>query len=564
MIDETYLKFAQKSAYSSPWTLRQRVGMLLWQFCWTFFCGWTPKPLNAWRIGWLKLFGCKVIGKPFVHQYAHIQIPWNLTLHDRACLGDGANAYTLGPIEIGREATVAQEAYLCTGTHDLADRDTPLITAAIKIGAHAFIGARAFVMPGVTIGEGAVLGAMSVATRSIPAWTICAGNPAQPIRQRREFRMRINIVQGAFLPVPALRGGAVEKVWYVLGRELARAGCDVTHISRQYTGLPDDEVRDGVRYLRVPGFDTAGGALWPKLQDLVYAFRVRRVLPVADITVTNTFWMPMLLRDSTHGATYVHVARFPRRQMRFYRHVARLQPVSSIVGDAIRSQTPSVAQLVRPLPNPLPENWLAEDEILTRARSSTVLYVGRVHPEKGLDLLIDAFTQLPEMIRSEWTLVVVGPAAVTAGGGGEEYLDYLKARAVAGKLAVDWVGAIYDSELLKAQYDRSPIFVYPSRAAQGEALPLAPVEAMARGCTPVVSSLECFRDYLRHRENGVMFPADASDPARELAEVLLDLIQRPQERQRLQLAALRTASNYTVERVARQYLNDFESLAGSA
>ena len=44
-----------------------------------------------------------------VHQRARIAIPWNLTLHDRACLGDRANAYSLGPIEIGARATVAQE-----------------------------------------------------------------------------------------------------------------------------------------------------------------------------------------------------------------------------------------------------------------------------------------------------------------------------------------------------------------------------------------------------------------------------------------------------------------------
>src|SRR5688572_8769954 len=110
--------FAQVTAYSSPWTLDQRVRMLLWESCWRLFCAWTPKPFNAWRLFWLRLFGATVNGRPFVHQRARVQIPWNLTLHHRACLGDGAVAYSLGAIEIKAHATVAQEAYLCTGTHD--------------------------------------------------------------------------------------------------------------------------------------------------------------------------------------------------------------------------------------------------------------------------------------------------------------------------------------------------------------------------------------------------------------------------------------------------------------
>jgi putative colanic acid biosynthesis acetyltransferase WcaF len=68
------------------------------------------------------LFGAKIYGTPFVHQRARIAIPWNLTLHDRACLGDRANAYTLGEIEIGPRVRAAQEVYLSTGTHDLRDR----------------------------------------------------------------------------------------------------------------------------------------------------------------------------------------------------------------------------------------------------------------------------------------------------------------------------------------------------------------------------------------------------------------------------------------------------------
>lgn len=169
----------QISPYSSPWSRTQKLRMLLWELSWMLMCRWTPKPLNAWRLIWLKLHGAKIYGRPFVHQRARVTIPWNLTLHDRACLGDGAVAYSLGEIEIMPDATVAQEAYLCTGTHDFNNSVRPLQTGKILIGRSAFIGARAFVLPGLAIGEGAIIGACSVVTKNVDAGSRVAGNPAR-------------------------------------------------------------------------------------------------------------------------------------------------------------------------------------------------------------------------------------------------------------------------------------------------------------------------------------------------------------------------------------------------
>jgi putative colanic acid biosynthesis acetyltransferase WcaF len=174
----------QKSAYESPWPGSQRLLRVLWEFCWVVFCAWTPKPLNEWRLFWLRVFDAKIHGKPFVHQRARILIPWNLTLHDRACLGDRANAYTLGEIEIGARATIAQEAYLSTGSHDFSQAGMPLVTAKITIGEDAFVGARAFILPGVTIGARSVIGACCVVTHDVPENVIAAGNPCKVLRPR--------------------------------------------------------------------------------------------------------------------------------------------------------------------------------------------------------------------------------------------------------------------------------------------------------------------------------------------------------------------------------------------
>jgi putative colanic acid biosynthesis acetyltransferase WcaF len=129
----------------------------------------------------LKIFGAHLSGMPFVHSTVRIQIPWNLTMHHRACLGEYTIAYSLGKIEVLEGATVAQETYLCTGTHDFNDPSLQLITKPITIGKNSFIGARAMILPGVSIGEQAIVGAMSAVSKDVPDHQIVAGNPAKKI-----------------------------------------------------------------------------------------------------------------------------------------------------------------------------------------------------------------------------------------------------------------------------------------------------------------------------------------------------------------------------------------------
>ncbi len=166
----------------SPWSAGERARLFLWEVCWAVFCRWTPKPLNPWRLFWLRIFGTTISGRPFVHQRARIAVPWHLSLGDRACVGDRTNLYSLGEITLERGCIVAQEAYLCTGDHDLDAPGKSLVTVPIRVGSDVFIGARAFVLPGVTIGSRAVVGAGSVVTRDVPSCARVAGNPARALQ----------------------------------------------------------------------------------------------------------------------------------------------------------------------------------------------------------------------------------------------------------------------------------------------------------------------------------------------------------------------------------------------
>jgi putative colanic acid biosynthesis acetyltransferase WcaF len=174
----------QESQFASPWSASERVLRVLWEFCWFVFCLWTPKPLNPWRLFWLRVFDARIEGAPFVHQRARITVPWKVILHDRACVGDRTSLYSLAEIEIGARATVAQEAYLSTGSHDFEKPGMPLTAAKITIDDDAFVGARVFILPGVTVGARSVIGACSVVTKNIPPDVIAAGNPCRVVRPR--------------------------------------------------------------------------------------------------------------------------------------------------------------------------------------------------------------------------------------------------------------------------------------------------------------------------------------------------------------------------------------------
>ena len=371
--------------------------------------------------------------------------------------------------------------------------------------------------------------------------------------------MRITIVQGAFLPVPPLMGGAVEKIWFALGKEFARRGHEVVHISRLCEGLPREEVIEGVRHLRVRGYDAPGSLALLKGFDLLYSLRALRVLPEADILVTNTFWLPVLVRSKRHGKLYVHAARYPKGQMRFYAHADRLQTVSHPIQEAIEREVPQLADKVRCIPNPLPN---PVPPFPPGKRQKHLLYVGRIHPEKGIALLLDAVALLPEPLLAEWKLVVVGPAESKYGGGGEAFLEELQRRAEKIRDRVTWTGAIFDPECLDAHYRAASLFLYPSLAEKGETFGLAPLEAMAQGCPALVSNLDCFRDFIVEDCNGFVFDHRSAHPARTLAAKLQELMGDPERLAHAAVLGHRRAGEFSLERVAAQYLEDFHSLTG--
>ena len=366
--------------------------------------------------------------------------------------------------------------------------------------------------------------------------------------------MKIAILHSGFLPIPPLRGGAVEKMWHHLAIEFAARGHEVTQVSRLCDGLPVAETRDGVAHRRAPGFDRPKSTLQTMWRDWRWIWRARKLVPAADVIVTNSFFAPVLL-PSGRGAIYVDVQRMPKGQIGFYRRATRLRANSSAVARAILAEAPAMAERLRVIPNPLP--FVPDRPVNWAAKTRTVLFVGRMHPEKGIELLLEAWTLGRTAGRfADWKLELVGPAAVDGGGGGEAWVRELQGRFAAPDVV--WYPPIYDTAELGRVYERAAVFVYPSLAEKGETFGLAALEAMAWGAVPVVSDLACFRDFIVTGQNGWSFDHRGANAAQALGAA----IERAMtvEPRVVGERAAHVRESHSSASIAEQFLTDFAQL----
>lgn len=170
-----------KSSFSTS----NKIARIVWSGVYLLLFRWTPDFfLNNYRLFILKLFGAKIGYGSIVYPTAKIWAPWNLEIGEYTCIGPNTDIYSMDKISIGSHVTVSQNAVICSGTHDINSHSMKLITKPIIINNYSWICAYAKILPGVSIGEGCVVGLDSVVCKSTDSWHVYAGNPAAKIKAR--------------------------------------------------------------------------------------------------------------------------------------------------------------------------------------------------------------------------------------------------------------------------------------------------------------------------------------------------------------------------------------------
>jgi len=169
-----------------PWTLGHKLRRGLWMLVWGLFGRPGPRAFSPWRVALLRLFGARIGRHTLICGGVKVLMPWNLEIGEFTAIGEGVEIYNFGEVRIGRNSCISQRVWLCTGTHDYNAPDFPLIWRDIRIGDRVWLAAEAFVAPGITVGDGAVVGARSVVTRDLEGWSVFAGNPCTLIKARRQ------------------------------------------------------------------------------------------------------------------------------------------------------------------------------------------------------------------------------------------------------------------------------------------------------------------------------------------------------------------------------------------
>ena len=174
-----------KQNYFDSISYKTKLLRLLWVVTWNLFVRWMPYFIgNNWRVLLLNLFGLKHNGHFRIYPTANVWAPWNVEMESGVAIDDHVNLYSVAKIAIGAKVAISRETFICTASHDITYPNRPLVTAPINICDGVWIGARAIILPGITIGEGAVVAAGSVVTKDVEPWNVVGGNPAKFIKKR--------------------------------------------------------------------------------------------------------------------------------------------------------------------------------------------------------------------------------------------------------------------------------------------------------------------------------------------------------------------------------------------
>ena len=358
----------------------------------------------------------------------------------------------------------------------------------------------------------------------------------------------INIITSPFGCIPPHAIGAVEKLWKSCGDYYLSKGIKVCFISKK----PEVNISNTDTSIYVKGYGRTGSWMKDFLLDLVYSVKALWKMPKCEAVVLNTIWTPVLLPlfRWKYKVSLYNVARFPKRQFGFYKAVDVLSCVSSAVYKSLLEQTPSSEKQACVIANFIDTDIYHPYRRHQLSDHVRILYTGRVHREKGIELLVEAINKLRG--NYDVSLKIIGAWDMSRGGSGKEYKDELDG--LAKGWSIEWVEPIYNPMELAREMDICDIYCYPSLAEKGETFGVAPLEAMGLGIPTIVSALDCFKDFVTDKESGLIFNHRADNAVDQLVDCFEYIMDSDEHYQHLSERGAVVAFSFNIAQKADEYL----------
>lgn len=369
--------------------------------------------------------------------------------------------------------------------------------------------------------------------------------------------MKISILLGGSCALPPEAIGAVEILWFNVGMLLASRGHDISLIGKGNAKVNRNATHFSCRV--IDGFDPSGRTV-----TVIRAFRacvqMFRVLGECDVLVVNNVWAVLVARffKKKFKVLVTNVQRMPKGFFALRNRGADLYicPTGDVARRVRHAFGGQCDEKVVVIPNPVDVKHFNDVGRTSRPENSVIVYHGRIHREKGLDILAKAVAIVARS-RPDVRLKLIGAHEVSRGGSGDAYKKEIELLS-GGR--VNWVDAISERDRLAREISACSVYCYPSVAEDGETFGVAPLEAMSLGLPVIVSKLRCFEDFLRDGVTGLTFDHRNARPESELAEKIMSILSRNELRRRLALNAAAFAQRFSTESVASKVEDSFNAL----